>query len=97
MISGSKSEAPTGADSHQHSNKERPPPSLRSIDLDKEKVYDTRTAMVVHIKPKFESKSASVKGLAFHQVKPWLAAALHDGGIQLYVPVTASRMHSLKY
>ena len=32
---------------------------------------------------KFESKSARVKGLAFHPVRPWVAASLHNGVIQL--------------
>jgi hypothetical protein len=34
---------------------------------------------------KFESKSARVKGLAFHPVRPWVCASLHNGAIQLYV------------
>ena len=34
---------------------------------------------------KFESKSARVKGLAFHPFRPWVAASLHNGVIQLYV------------
>eukprot|EP00985_Skeletonema_marinoi_P014239 scaffold7190_cov91-Skeletonema_marinoi.AAC.1 len=29
---------------------------------------------------KFESKSARVKGLAFHPVRPWICASLHNGG-----------------
>ncbi len=33
---------------------------------------------------KFESKSARVKGLAFHPRRPWVIAALHTGVIQLY-------------
>mmetsp|Transcript_13228 Transcript_13228/g.16098 ORF Transcript_13228/g.16098 Transcript_13228/m.16098 type:complete len:1300 (-) Transcript_13228:148-4047(-) len=33
---------------------------------------------------KFESKSARVKGLAFHPVRPWIAATLHNGVIQLW-------------
>jgi len=33
---------------------------------------------------KFESKSARVKGLAFHPVRPWVCASLHNGVIQLY-------------
>lgn len=36
---------------------------------------------------KFESKSARVKGLAFHPVRPWVCASLHNGVIQLYVYV----------
>jgi hypothetical protein len=36
---------------------------------------------------KFESKSARVKGLAFHPVRPWVCASLHNGVIQLYVVV----------
>lgn len=32
---------------------------------------------------KFESKSARVKGLAFHPVRPWICASLHNGVIQL--------------
>ena len=32
---------------------------------------------------KFESKSARVKGLAFHPVRPWICATLHNGVIQL--------------
>ena len=31
---------------------------------------------------KFESKSARVKGLAFHPVRPWVCASLHNGVIQ---------------
>ena len=34
---------------------------------------------------KFESKSARVKGLAFHPFRPWVCATLHNGAIQLYV------------
>ena len=34
---------------------------------------------------KFESKSARVKGLAFHPVRPWVCSSLHNGVIQLYV------------
>jgi hypothetical protein len=37
---------------------------------------------------KFESKSARVKGLAFHPVRPWVCASLHNGVIQLYVCCT---------
>eukprot|EP00804_Cyclotella_cryptica_P003607 CCRYP_002235-RB/>CCRYP_002235-RB protein AED:0.04 eAED:0.04 QI:142/0.8/0.66/1/0.8/0.66/6/91/1272 len=33
---------------------------------------------------KFESKSARVKGLAFHPVRPWICASLHNGVIQLW-------------
>jgi len=33
---------------------------------------------------KFESKSARVKGLAFHPVRPWICASLHNGIIQLW-------------
>ncbi|KAF9530156.1 coatomer subunit alpha-2 [Crepidotus variabilis] len=33
---------------------------------------------------KFESKSSRVKGLAFHPTQPLLAAALHNGSIQLW-------------
>lgn len=33
---------------------------------------------------KFESKSARVKGLAFHPVRPWVCASLHNGVIQLW-------------
>lgn len=33
---------------------------------------------------KFESKSARVKGLAFHPVRPWVCATLHNGVIQLW-------------
>ena len=36
---------------------------------------------------KFESKSARVKGLAFHPVRPWVCASLHNGVIQLCVVV----------
>ena len=39
---------------------------------------------------KFESKSARVKGLAFHPFRPWVAASLHNGVIQLYVKQQAS-------
>eukprot|EP00536_Pseudo-nitzschia_multiseries_P004054 jgi/Psemu1/64445/estExt_Genemark1.C_650066 len=34
---------------------------------------------------KFESKSARVKGLAFHPFRPWVCASLHNGVIQLCV------------
>ena len=37
---------------------------------------------------KFESKSARVKGLAFHPVRPWVCASLHNGVIQLCVQST---------
>mmetsp|Transcript_39923 Transcript_39923/g.58676 ORF Transcript_39923/g.58676 Transcript_39923/m.58676 type:complete len:1289 (+) Transcript_39923:107-3973(+) len=33
---------------------------------------------------KFESKSARVKGLAFHPVRPWVCASLHNGVIQVW-------------
>lgn len=33
---------------------------------------------------KFESKSARVKGLAFHPVRPWICVSLHNGVIQLW-------------
>jgi len=33
---------------------------------------------------KFESKSARVKGLAFHPVRPWICASLHNGTIQIW-------------
>ncbi len=33
---------------------------------------------------KFESKSNRVKGLAFHSVRPWILASLHNGHIQLW-------------
>ncbi|KIY66676.1 Coatomer, alpha subunit [Cylindrobasidium torrendii FP15055 ss-10] len=33
---------------------------------------------------KFESKSSRVKGLAFHPTQPLLAAALHNGSVQLW-------------
>jgi coatomer protein complex subunit alpha (xenin) len=33
---------------------------------------------------KFESKSARVKGLAFHPNRPWVCASLHNGIIQLW-------------
>lgn len=33
---------------------------------------------------KFESKSARVKGLAFHPVRPWICASLHNGAIQIW-------------
>lgn len=33
---------------------------------------------------KFESKSARVKGLAFHPVRPWVCASLHNGVVQLW-------------
>jgi len=33
---------------------------------------------------KFESKSARVKGLAFHPVRPWICSTLHNGVIQLW-------------
>ncbi|XP_055345500.1 coatomer subunit alpha-like isoform X2 [Paramacrobiotus metropolitanus] len=33
---------------------------------------------------KFESKSARVKGLAFHPKRPWILSSLHTGSIQLW-------------
>eukprot|EP00051_Salpingoeca_urceolata_P033954 m.22896 g.22896 ORF g.22896 m.22896 type:complete len:1318 (-) comp6997_c0_seq1:3-3956(-) len=33
---------------------------------------------------KFESKSARVKGVAFHPSRPWILVSLHNGIIQLY-------------
>lgn len=33
---------------------------------------------------KFESKSARVKGLAFHPFRPWICASLHNGAIQIW-------------
>eukprot|EP00794_Sanderia_malayensis_P012655 gene12655-13955_t len=33
---------------------------------------------------KFETKSARVKGIAFHSKRPWVLAALHNGVIQLW-------------
>ncbi|TYZ62077.1 hypothetical protein PybrP1_003920, partial [[Pythium] brassicae (nom. inval.)] len=33
---------------------------------------------------KLESKSARVKGLAFHATRPWILASLHNGVIQLW-------------
>ncbi|XP_035684258.1 coatomer subunit alpha-like isoform X1 [Branchiostoma floridae] len=33
---------------------------------------------------KFETKSARVKGLAFHPKRPWILASLHNGVIQLW-------------
>uniref|UniRef100_A0AC35UAC7 Coatomer subunit alpha n=1 Tax=Rhabditophanes sp. KR3021 TaxID=114890 RepID=A0AC35UAC7_9BILA len=33
---------------------------------------------------KFESNSARVKGISFHATRPWILAALHSGGIQLW-------------
>jgi len=33
---------------------------------------------------KFETKSARVKGLAFHSKRPWILASLHNGVIQLW-------------
>ena len=33
---------------------------------------------------KFESKSARVKGLAFHPYRPWVCATLHNGCIQVW-------------
>ncbi|XP_047126355.1 coatomer subunit alpha isoform X1 [Hydra vulgaris] len=33
---------------------------------------------------KFETKSARVKGLAFHSKRPWVLASLHNGVIQLW-------------
>eukprot|EP00118_Oscarella_pearsei_P025090 m.307483 g.307483 ORF g.307483 m.307483 type:complete len:1228 (+) comp42345_c0_seq1:35-3718(+) len=40
---------------------------------------------------KFETKSARVKGLAFHSTRPWILASLHNGIIQLW----DYRMHTL--
>ena len=33
---------------------------------------------------KFETKSNRVKGLAFHNRRPWVLASLHNGVIQLW-------------
>jgi len=33
---------------------------------------------------KFETKSARVKGLAFHPKRPWILASLHNGAVQLW-------------
>ncbi|CAG0901661.1 unnamed protein product [Darwinula stevensoni] len=33
---------------------------------------------------KFETKSARVKGLSFHQKRPWILASCHNGNIQLW-------------
>ena len=33
---------------------------------------------------KFETKSARVKGVAFHPKRPWALASLHNGMIQLW-------------
>lgn len=33
---------------------------------------------------KFETKSNRVKGLAFHPIRPWILASLHNGLIQLW-------------
>ncbi|KAL7674934.1 hypothetical protein ACOME3_001206 [Neoechinorhynchus agilis] len=33
---------------------------------------------------KFETKSARVKGLSFHSIRPWILASLHTGQIQLW-------------
>jgi coatomer protein complex subunit alpha (xenin) len=33
---------------------------------------------------KFETKSARVKGVAFHPKRPWVLASLHNGLIQLW-------------
>lgn len=33
---------------------------------------------------KFETKSARVKGVAFHSKRPWVLASLHNGLIQLW-------------
>ncbi|KRY66160.1 Coatomer subunit alpha, partial [Trichinella pseudospiralis] len=33
---------------------------------------------------KFEAKSARVKGLSFHPVRPWILASLHSGVIQMW-------------
>ena len=36
------------------------------------------------LRTKFESKGNRVKGLAFHSVRPWVLASLHNGIIQLW-------------
>ena len=33
---------------------------------------------------KFETKSIRVKGLAFHPKRPWIAASLHNGTVQIF-------------
>jgi coatomer protein complex subunit alpha (xenin) len=33
---------------------------------------------------RFESKSARVKGISFHPKRPWVAASLHNGSIQIW-------------
>jgi len=35
-------------------------------------------------KTKFETKSARVKGLSFHPIRPWILSSLHNGVIQLW-------------
>jgi len=33
---------------------------------------------------KFETKSNRVKGISFHQTRPWILTSLHSGVIQLW-------------
>lgn len=33
---------------------------------------------------KFETKSARVKGISFHPLRPWVLVSLHNGAIQLW-------------
>ena len=33
---------------------------------------------------KFETKSNRVKGISFHNTRPWILASLHSGTIQLW-------------
>ena len=34
--------------------------------------------------PKFECKSTRVKGLSFHPTRPWVAASMHNGAVQIW-------------
>lgn len=33
---------------------------------------------------KFETKTARVKGLAFHPKRPWVLTSLHNGSVQIW-------------
>jgi hypothetical protein len=54
-------------------------PLQKNLNQPLEGRWNIKTTMLT----KFESKSARVKGLAFHPVRPWICASLHNGVIQL--------------
>jgi coatomer protein complex subunit alpha (xenin) len=50
--------------------------------------YKLRRASAVML-TKFDSKSNRVKGLSFHPRRPWILAALHNGCLQVRLPLHA--------